>query len=449
VSALCLATLAPAQGVASSHREAPMIAGYPQLDNTDVYAFVSPDDATKVTILANWQPFEEPNGGPNYYPFAENTAFDINIDNNGDAKADIIYRWTFISSYRNPNSFLYNTGVVSSLSDPDLNFRQTYVLQRIAPGGVTTLLSKVRAAPSFTGKASMPDYGLLSRAAVMPFANGMGKSFAGPADDPFFADLRVFDLLYGGDLSETGVDSLRGYNVNTIGLQVSKYDLGLNGNPAKNPVIGIWSTTSRIGYNMNGGASSGSLQQVSRLGNPLVNEAVIPVGKKNMFNASPPSLDTAFLPYVQKPELPQLMKALYNIPVPAEPRADLVEVFLTGVSTKSGPVAVDLNSQLLNRDVKAANFKPAEELRLNMSVPPTSSPNRMGVVGGDNAGFPNGRRLADDVIDATVQVAEGILLPNPPAAVATLGDGVNGNALPFRSTFPYVALPNEVSVSQS
>jgi Domain of unknown function (DUF4331) len=268
VSALCLATLAPAQGVASSHREAPMIAGYPQLDNTDVYAFVSPDDATKVTILANWQPFEEPNGGPDYYPFAENTAFDINIDNNGDAKADITYRWTFFSSYRNPNSFLYNTGVVTSLSDADLNFRQTYVLQRITPTSTTILLNKVRAAPSFTGKASMPNYGLLSRAAVMSFADGASKSFAGPADDPFFADLRVFDLLYGGDLSETGTDSLRGYNVNTIGLQVSKYDLGLRGNPAKNPVIGIWSTMSRIGYKMSGGMSSGSMEQVSRLGNP-------------------------------------------------------------------------------------------------------------------------------------------------------------------------------------
>jgi hypothetical protein len=153
---------------------------------------------------------------------------------------------------------------------------------------------------------------------------------------------------------------------------------------------------------------------------------------------------------VQKPELPKLMKAIYNIPAPAEPRADLVEVFLTGVSKNSGgPVAVDLNSQLLNRDVKAANFAPAEELRLNMSIPPASSPNRMGVVGGDVAGFPNGRRLADDVIDATVQVAEGILLPDPAPGVNLLGDGVNGNALPFRTTFPYVALPNEVPVSQS
>jgi hypothetical protein len=447
VSALCLATLAPTQSSASSHREAPLIAGTPSLDNTDLYAFVSPDDSTKVTILANWQPFEEPNGGPNFYPFATNTAHDINIDNNGDAKPDVIYRWTFTSSYRNPETFLYNTGEVTSLSDPDLNFRQTYTLQRITPTSKQTLLSKARVAPSFTGPKSMPAYGSLYRAAVMTFAEGAAKSFAGPADDPFFADLRVFDLLYGADLSERGQDTLKGYNVNTIGLQVPKSDLAYHNNTFKNPVIGIWSTTSRISWDMQNG-DAGTLTQVSRLGNPLVNEVIIPVGSKNEFNAVPPTGDGAFLKYVVSPEVPKLMEAIYQIPAPAEPRLDLVEVFLKGVCSACGPVDTDLNSQLLNAHVDPSKFVPSEQLRLNMKIPPSETPNRLGVVGGDAAGFPNGRRLADDVIDVTLQAAEGILLPDPAPGVSDLSDGVDNNDHNFRSTFPYVSMPNMVSVNQ-
>jgi Domain of unknown function (DUF4331) len=450
VSALCLTTLAPTQSNASSHREAPLIAGTPSMDNTDLYAFVSPDDQTKVTILANWTPFEEPNGGPNFYPFAENTAHDINIDNNGDAKPDIIYRWTFKSTYKSANTFLYNTGEVTSLLDKDLNFRQTYTLQRITPTGRTTLIDKGLVAPSFTGAASMPDYGRLYRAAVTSFGtNDNGKSFAGQADDPFFADLRVFDLLYGGDLSEAGQDTLGGYNVNTIGLQVDNHDLAYHGNSHKNPVVGIWTTTSRIGYKMASGAEGG-LQQVSRLGNPLVNEAVIPVGMKNKFNATAPTGDGAFASYVTNPELPTLMESIYGIPAPATPRADLAEVFLTGLcATCGGPVAANLNSQKINQDVVASKFVPSEQLRLNMLVPPTQNPNRLGVIAGDNAGFPNGRRLADDVIDVTVRVAEGKLLPTHDTHADTLGDGVDGNHFPFRSTFPYVALPNQVSVNHT
>ena len=446
VSAACVASLAPIQGNASSHREAPLIASTPSLDNTDLYAFVSPDAPDTVTMVANWQPFEEPNGGPNFYPFAERTAHDINIDNNGDAKADITYRWTFSTTYQNNASFLYNTGPVTSLFDKDLNVRQTYNLQRITPTGARTVLTSARVAPSFTGKASMPDYGSLSNAAITSAGAGK-KSFAGPSDDAFFADLRVFDLLYGGDLSEVGQDTLKGYNVNTIALRVPKADLALKGDATRNPVVGIWSTTSRIGANM--GGKPGQLQQVSRLGMPLVNEVVIPLARKNEFNATKPVDDAKFLKYVTSPEVPKLIAAIYKIPAPAEPRTDLVEVFLTGVCKACGPVAADLNSQLLNKDVVKKSFAPSEQLRLNMAVPPAATPNRLGVVGGDLAGFPNGRRLADDVIDVTLQAAEGILLPNPPAAVATLGDGVDSNSAGFRSSFPYVALPNQNNVNKS
>jgi uncharacterized protein DUF4331 len=442
-----LALLGPAAGTASSHREAPLIAGTPSLDNTDLYAFASPDSPTKVTIVANWQPFEEPTGGPNFYPFATNTAHDILIDNDGDASADIIYRWMFTTSYKNPNTFLYNTGVVTSLADADLNLTQTYSLSRITKYGRTTILANAPVAPSFTGAVSMPDYAALSNAAITSFtgATGGAKSFAGQADDPFFADLRIFDLLYGKDLSEVGQDTLQGYNVNTIALQVQRADLALKASPARNPVVGIWTTTSRAGVNMSTGAAT--LERVSRLGNPLVNEVVIPVGRKNEFNVSGTETDAKFLDYVTKPEVPKLMKAIYDIPAPAEPRLDLVEVFLTGVCDGCGPVAVDLNSQKLNADAVPSKFAPSEQLRLNMNVAPAASPNRLGVVGADTAGFPNGRRLFDDVIDITLQAAEGVLQPGHPTAVDTLGDGVNANRLDFRNSFPYVALPNDVSVN--
>ena len=437
---------APGVGNASSHREAPLIAGEPRLDNTDLYAFVSPDRPDTVTVVANWIPFEEPNGGPNFYPFADRTAYDVNIDNDGDARPDITYRWTFASSYRNKNTFLYNTGPVTTLDDPDLNFRQTYTLERISGKHRHTLVKSGKVAPSFTGKASMPDYAALSNAAVTGLPGG-AKSFAGQADDPFFADLRVFDLLYGGDLSEVGQDTLAGYNVNTIALQVPKKDLALRGNVGRNPVVGIWSTTSRSSAEVTEGGGH-SLRQVSRLGMPLVNEVVIPVGRKNEFNAARPDQDAKFLPYVQNPEVPKLVQGIYGIPAPATPRKDLVEVFLTGVCKACGPVAADLNSQLLNKDVNPKRFRPSEQLRLNLAIMPATTPNRLGVVGGDLAGFPNGRRLADDVLDITLQAAEGILLPNPPAAVAGLGDAVNTNQVAFRTAFPYVALPNQDSVNQ-
>ncbi|MGY0232220.1 DUF4331 domain-containing protein [Longispora urticae] len=453
-SALVAGLAALPQGAnASSHREAPLIAGEPRLDNTDLYAFVSPEMPDKVNIIANWIPFEEPNGGPNFYAFATDAAYDVNIDNDGDARPDVVYRWTFTNHYRNPNTFLYNTGVVTSLTDPDLNFYQTYTLERFAGHERTTLIPNGKVAPSNTGPASMPNYGALRQQAVTQVPGG-GKSFTGQADDPFFADLRVFDLLYGGNLSEVGQDTLRGYNVNAVALQVPKKDLALQGNVARNPVVGIWSTTSRKRMEVTEAVPEESdaehgMAQVSRLGMPLVNEVVIPVGRKNEFNATRPVDDAKFLKFVQDPEVPKLVNAIYNLPAPATPRKDLVEVFLTGVCKACGPVQADLNSQLLNKDVVASRFRPSEQLRLNMNVPPSANPSRMGVLGGDLAGFPNGRRLADDAIDITLQAAEGILLPNPAPGVSGLGDGVDANENAFGAAFPYLALPNAVSVNES
>ncbi len=469
------ALLGPGTSSASSHREAPYILGDPAVDNTDTYAFVSPDDASSVTFVANWAPFSEPGGGPNFFPWDTEAAYDVNVDNNGDAKADIIYRWLFSDVDKRAaqergkvdGTFLYNDGPVTTLDDTNLLFRQTYDLQAIpvtngTPGAPVTILNDAFVAPSNVGVASMPDYTALRAQAVTPLTGGAtGKSYAGQGDDPFYLDLRIFDLLYGGDLSEVGYDTLSGYNVNTLALQVPKTALAGGGNVTDNPVIGVWSTTSRKAnrtFKATNAApttsatnssdatdDTGAFQQVSRLGNPLVNEAVVPAQLKDYFNRSTPDKDVQFLGKVQDPEVPQLIELLYKIPNPNKTpkgvdRPDLVATFLTGLD--------GLNATKINKN--NANPAPAEYLRLNMSIAPTTANkgqgNRLGVIAGDNAGFPNGRRLGDDVVDIALQVLEGLLVPDQDpavkAAVKGLGDGVSVNDRPLLSVFPYIADPH-------
>ncbi len=448
---------------ASSHREAPLIGGDPRADNTDVYAFVSPDKPDSVTLLSNWIPFEEPNGGPNFYPFATNAKYNINIDNDGDAVADIVYSWVFTDHTRDDSGqFLYNTGVVNSASDTTLNFYQTYDLIRTAGSDVKTVLKDAIAAPSNVGAASMPNYSALRNEAIKSTSNG-GKSFAGQADDPFFLDLRVFDLLYGANLKEAGADTLNGYNVNTVGLQVPKDDLAAKGNSKDNPVIGVWSTTLRKGASVfssaEGAATTDGYVQVSRLGNPLVNEVVVPLKYKDAFNGLTPDKDHTVAPVVEKvlkPILPALVEGIYKVPAPATPRNDLFEIYLTGIckacKAPDGTVAIplDANSQMLNKDGKKdADFVPAEEMRLNMAIAPASNPNRLGVLAKDLAGFPNGRRLADDVIDISIQAVEGAAQSGKLVDALAAGDGVNENDVAFGRSFPYVALPHGASVNEA
>ena len=462
--------LAPSTSSAASHREAPYTQSDPEIDNPDLYAFVSPDDASTVTVVANFWPFEEPDGGPNFYKFADDgSAYDIKIDSNGDAQPDLTYRYTFRSEYRNLDTFLYNTGQVTSFDDADLNFRQFYDLTEIkADGTRTVLLDDAPVAPSNVGPASMPDYPAVRQSTLRDVAGG--QSFAGQSDDSFFLDLRVFDLLYGGDLSETGVDTLDGYNVQTLALKLPKNRFALNGDAAANPVIGVWSTTSRPTTRVLPGTdaatptatTSADLTQVSRLGNPLVNEVVIPYKDKDKFNASQPVNDAgSFLSYVQDPEVPKLIEALYMVDAPdtdastaGTQREDLVEIFLTGICTgakgcPSGVAALeaDLNSQLLNRD-KAGTFVPGEMLRLNMNVPATAADkiSPLGVIGGDLNGFPNGRRLFDDVVDIELKVLEGAVLG---ADTAVFSDKVDRNDVPFLGTFPFVAQPHNKAVNRS
>jgi hypothetical protein len=477
--------LGPGTSSASSHREAPYVASDPAIDNTDVYAFTSPDKPNTATLIANWAPFSEPAGGPNFFPWATDAAYDINIDNNGDAKPDITYRWTFTdhdARGAGAGTFLYNNGPVTSFNDPNLLFKQTYKLEEIHydAAGVatsTTLLPAGEAAPANIGSASMPDYAALRAEAVASGAipGGGGQSYAGQADDPFFLDLRVFDLLYGANLKEAGFDTLKSFNVNTIALQVPKSDLAGAGDATANPVVGIWSTTSRdtvrtlkatnaapgtdATHSTDEVTGTGGLTQVSRLGNPLVNEAVVPANLKDYFNRSTPDKDGQFLAKVQDPEVPQLIESIYKIPNPnatagGKNRPDLVAAFLTGISKKAaagtdfgglakGSPALDLNSLDLNAN--NASPAPAEYLRLNLGTPVTAAPNRLGVLGGDVQGFPNGRRLGDDVIDIALQALEGVLVPDQPAAVKSavsgLGDGVNANDKKFLTSFPYIADP--------
>ena len=420
LAAAGVTALAPQEASASSHREAPLISGTPQFDNTDLYAFVSPDAPDTTTIVANVIPFEEPAGGPNFYTFAEDAQYDIHIDQDGDAQGDLVFRYTFDTHVKNDKSFLYNTGPVESLDDPDLNITQTYDLQLLQLKDQklvkrTYVADDVPVAPSNVGKASMPDYAKLRDQAVKELGSYDAKTFAGQADDPFFADLRVFDLLYGGNLSEVGNDTLKEYNVNSIALQLPNDFIQES---AKQPVVGIWATTNRKG-------ADGKFRQVSRLGNPLVNEVVNPIKDKDTFNASAPWDDAQFLKNVTEPELPKLIEAIYKIPAPDEPRNDLVDVFLKGVP--------DLN--------QPPHVRPSEMLRLNTSIKPAAKPKRLGVLDGDNAGFPNGRRLTDDVIDASLQVVEGELLGEK----NDLGDAVDKNDKEFEKSFPFVALPTEGS----
>ncbi|NMO51769.1 DUF4331 domain-containing protein [Actinoplanes sp. TBRC 11911] len=446
--------LGPGSATASSHREAPLVAADPAIDNTDLYAFVSPERPGYVTFIANWQPFEEPDGGPNFYPFATDATYHIKVDNDGDAKPDAEFRWSFKNvDKRGNDTFLYNNGPVDSFNDENLLFKQTYSLSSSFNGEpFKERVSDAPVAPSRVGKASMPDYGKLRADATRTLPGGW-KIFAGQADDPFFLDLRVFDLLYGGDLSEVGKDTLKGYNVNTIALQVPFKDVALKQDAKRNPVIGVWTTTERDRVRITGGDSYGGKVQVSRLGNPLVNEVVVPAGLKDTFNATPPVKDAsipALVKRVTSPELPKLIEKIYGVKAPAEPRNDLAEIFLTGITTKAGgPIKADVNSQLNNADVRPDGFRPSEMLRLNLSVPVTADPKRLGVLQGDLQGFPNGRRLTDDVVDISVQAVEGAAQTGKLVDALATGDKVDANDNRFGDRFPYVALPNSTDAAPS
>jgi len=433
------AAFTPGVSQASSHREAPLTATDPDIDNTDTYAFNSPDKPDTVTLITNVKPFQLPAGGPNFDPFpkADSVRYNINVDTDGDAKPDLTYRFTFTGGFKDTSTFLYNTGPVKSLDSPNLNFLQHYRLDLIRAGGAsTTLVANGVVPPDDVGKASMPDYASLRQQALQTGKAADGTaSFAGVADDPFFIDLRVFDLIFGGNLSETGNPTLSGLNVSSLAVQVPKSVLKSAAGKDTSGVIGVYATTERksVAISPNGNRTgTGDWVQVSRLGNPLVNEVVSSVALKDAFNNLPPAKDASvqgLIDRVNVPEVPKRIQAVYGLPAPATPRKDLFSVFLTGVKGLNQP----------------SNVTPAEMLRLNTNTPVTANPSRLGVLAGDKGGFPNGRRLTDDVVDIELQTLEGALQPDGSVKLVkalAAGDGVNANDVPFESQFPYVALPH-------
>jgi hypothetical protein len=428
---------------ASSHREAPMISQDPVADATDLYAFVSPDAPDTVTFVAAYYPMQDPAGFPNFYRFGDDVTYRINIDNNGDAVEDILYQWNFSTEIVNPNSFLYQSGPIESLDSPNLNVRQTYTLSEGRGGVLTEIASGLMTPPVNIGPKSTPDYEALADEAIYEVGDGI-KVFAGQRDDPFWVDLGgVGDLLTIRELPGNaggGVDDLAGLNVQALVIQVPIDQLTHNGQvpadaEADGAVIGVWTTALRHSTKVlspGASSSSGPLVQVSRLGMPLVNEVVAPLGAKDLFNSSIPGNDAQFLGAVTEPELAKLLNLLYGdalVAVPESDRQDLVTVFLTGVPGLNQP----------------ANVTPSEMLRLNVGIPPAETVNPLGVIGGDNAGFPNGRRLEDEVVDIELRVAAGFLLGEEfqNGANGQLGDGVPTNDVPFLSAFPYVGTPHQ------
>jgi hypothetical protein len=448
IAALIAAAIAVPLSFGSSHREAPLTSIDPTADDTDLYAYTANDAPGALTVVANWIPFEDPAGGPNFYKFDDRAHYYINVDNTGDGAPDIRYQFSFKTKVGNPDSFLYALPGVSSINDAKLNVKQTYTIEREIYKNGKERSSKVIArgvpvAPNNVGPRTFPNYDAVANQAIRSLPGG-GKVFAGQRDDPFFVDLgQTFDAInfrpnVGTGNQGGGKDDLAGYNTHSIVLQVPESQVTRDGKAvaspaAANAVIGVWSSTERQALQVSGvEKAKGKFVQVSRLGNPLVNEVVIPIGKKDQFNRTQPKDDAKnYGKYVVKPELAAVMNLLYHVNAPESGRDDIVTALLTGV-----PNATQING---------AKSAAADTLKVNLGIPPTTSnPNRFGFIAGDNGGFPQGRRLADDVTDIELRVVAGFLKGNK----VPLGDGVDQNDVPFLDSFPYVAPPHNGLDSQ-
>lgn len=446
-AALLALAMVPPFGGASSHREAPLISQDPAADATDFYMFRSPESPATVTFIANYYPFQDPNGGPNFYRFADDVLYTIRIDDNGDNVDDQWFELRFTTTIRDKSTFLYNTGAVTKLEDSTLNVYQRYTVTRVLSNGTRIVLgTDLPVPPVNIGPKSTASYDTIANAAIKDLPGGY-KVFAGQRDDPFYVDLgAVFDLLTirpgapgnkGG-----GNDHLAGMNVLTIAIQAPIVTLTNDGKSpasatAQFGVIGARTAAYRqrtkvLGDSGAAPTGSGEWVQVSRLGHALVNELVADLGSKDFFNGLHISGDGALLGKVTDPEVARLLKALYGIDVPPTPRNDVVEIFLTGITGVNKPQVV------------AAS----EQLRLNLFTAATAigGGDRMGVIGGDAGGYPNGRRLIDDTVDISLQVMAGAT-PLTPTFVKSpnnaLGDGVNVNDKAFTSQFPYLASPHQ------
>ncbi|HEU5477543.1 MAG TPA: DUF4331 domain-containing protein [Gaiellaceae bacterium] len=445
----------------SSHREAPAISQDPVADNADTYAFVSPDDPSTVTIITNYVPLEGPAGGPNFFEFGDDVLYSIYIDNDGDARPEVEYQFRFRTTLQNEDTFLYNTGPIGSLSDPNWNKRQLYSVSVIRGRGSGAILGRDLACPPCNiGPRSTPDYDGLAAAAVHHLPSGE-TVFAGQRSDGFFVDLgAIFDL---GDIREiqnlhlipspagTSVDPLKTLNIHAIAIKVPISMLTRDGSVPGDPsgaeaVLGIWGGASRRKVQVRDGHSvreSGPWVQVSRLGNPLFNEVIVPVGDKDRWNALDPVDDAGFVQYVKQPELARLLPVLYpgafpNLAAYTKDRADLAAILLTGIPGGIVPGFQNFSGP-----------KPADMLRLNVAIPPASSPNALGVVGGDLAGFPNGRRVFDDVVSIELKAIAGATIPlvdpsyTVDGAVGAVSSYLTPGADRYQSGFPYLGTPHD------
>ena len=472
LAAALTALLAVPAVYASSHREAPFVAGNPKVDATDWYAFNSyePGRAGFVTLIADYIPLEDTYGGPNYFSLDPNALYEMEIDNNGDGKEDITFQFRFTNTYANapltigdksvpvPLELLGPIGTGVSSDDAVKNLIESYTVtvvrgdRRTGTAQQATNLSgggsTFRKPLDNIGKKSIPDYN--TYAANHVFSIGIpgcdaGRVFVGQRADPFFVNLgEIFDLVNLNPVGPPNAEpnSLQRKAITALELEVPAACLTTGGDP----VIGSWTTASlRQARVLNpapagvvagaGGKApevvGGAWTQVSRLGMALVNEVVIGLPDKDRFNASYPKDDAQFATYVTNPTLPALLQVLFNVPAPQVfPRTDLIAAFLTGVDGLNKP----------------ANVTPSEMLRLNTSTPvkAAADQNTLGVLGGDVAGYPNGRRPGDDVTDISLRVAMGVLLPaNQQTAASTLPitDQTSGTAADFGTAFPYLNAP--------
>ena len=467
---------------AASHREAPFIAGQPKLDATDLYMFRSYEAGRQafVTILANYQPFQDPQGGPNFYMFNPEGLYEVHIDNNGDAVEDISFQFRFTNTSKataltvggkQVKIPLINSGVIAGVNPAALNVRETFTVDIVrggrraarssitnAAGGASVFDKPVdnigdKVFGGTTGYATYASQHVYN--VTIPGCATAGRLFVGQRKEPFFIAVgRAFDLF---NLNPLGAESggnnndLEGKNVSTLAMELPISCL----TAGTDPVIGAHTTASlRQGRLLDGAPatglgrvarSGGAWTQVSRLGMPLVNELIIGIDDKDKFNASRPRNDVAnFADYVTNPVLPAMIQTLFPAAVAPTnfPRTDLLEVFLKGISGVNQPTTVVA----------------AEMLRLNttIAVTPAASQNPLGVAAGDNAGFPNGRRPGDDVVDLSLRVSMGALCvltgaadtlkvgcrpADAPAGALALTDGVRKTAANYGVTFPYLTTP--------
>ena len=480
VSSLVLgAAFAPAQ--ASSHREAPFLTTAPKVDGTDFYMFRSyaPGRERYVTMIANFIPFQDPQGGPNFYQFDQNALYEIHIDNNGDAKEDMTLQFRFKNtSKRTALNIggksvlipLINSSTISGVNPASLNVRETYTIDMVkgdrrsgartrlaaAHGGATEFDKPVDniGDKTFGGAGGYESYANLHTYDIAMGSCGTGRVFVGQRKEPFYIAIgKTFDLFnlnpLGPEVSGNRND-LEGKNVSSIALEMPIACL-TNGSE---PVIGAYATASlRQGRLLNPFPGSGinnatkeggGWSQVSRVGMPLVNEVIIGLDDKDRFNTSKPVGDAQFIHYVTHPVLPAVIESLFpSAKAPTNfPRTDLVTVFLKGIAGVNQP----------------ANVVASEMLRLNTSIAPTmlAAQNALGVAAGDNAGCPNGRRPGDDVVDLSLRVAMGALCvltgqsdalkvgckpADAPAGGLALTDGVRKTAADFKPVFPYLNTP--------